>query len=71
MCPAWELGKPLTSTSYRIKCRGVESEADVSVKVLLLKYQHGPQVRTQPTLRSSPTMCRIISAGATPCVGDE
>ncbi len=32
-------------------------------------YQHGPQLRQQPTLRSSPRTCRIMSSGVTPSVG--
>ncbi len=46
--------------------RAVESACTLPSKNCFWKYQHGPQESTQPTFRSSPRMCRIMSSGCTP-----
>ena len=49
--------------------RGSTAGAVLPSKNCFWKYQQGPQLRTQPTSRSSPRMCRIMSSGRTPSVG--
>ena len=48
---------------------GVESGWILPSKNCFWAYQHGPQDSTQPTSRSSPRMCRLMSSGFTPSVG--
>lgn len=69
MWPVWLEGKPETSTSYRIRLFPVESGLSLPSKKVFWKYQPGPQLSTEPTLRSSPRMYRIMSCGYTPSVG--
>ena len=47
----------------------VESGCSFPSKYAFCAYQQGPQASTQPTSRSSPKMCRIMSSGVTPSVG--
>ena len=52
-----------------VEISAAESADTWPLKCCFCVYQHGPQLRTQPTLRSSPRMCRIMASGPTPSVG--
>ena len=60
---------PASQKSYDPNHLFVDNAEVLPSKYCFCEYQHGPQLRTQPTLSPSPFTWRNMSAGVTPCVG--